>query len=100
VFDTTPLYLFTGGDLTLVKYFNRFLGAQIGAGRATLDFLGSPRVDTDTTGTLGLLFRVSENDLGRRVEYSFRYTRFAINSTIDTLDQNRGTIGFGVSFGY
>jgi hypothetical protein len=102
VFNSTPLYLYTGGDLTLVKYFNRFVGLQIGGGRATLDFLGDPqgRIDTDTSGTVGVLFRISENDLGRRVEYSFRYTRYAVNSTIDTLDQNRGTIGFGVSFGY
>jgi hypothetical protein len=102
VFDLTPLYLYTGGDLTLVKYFNRFLGIRVGAGRATLDFLGDPtgRVDTDTNGTLGLLFRVSETTLGRRVEYALRYTHWIINSTLNTLDQNRGTIGFGVSFGY
>jgi hypothetical protein len=100
VFDTSPLYVYTGGDLTFVKYFNRFLGAEIGAGRATLGFLGSSRADTDTSGSLGLLFRVSDNELGRRVEYSLRYTRFAVNSTIDTLDQNRGTVGFGVAFGY
>ncbi len=101
VFDLTPLYVFTGGDLTLYKYFNRFLGLQVGAGRATLDFLGdNERVDTNTTGTLGLLFRVSENSLGRSVEYSLRYTRWIINSTENRLDQNRGTIGFGASFGY
>jgi hypothetical protein len=45
-------------------------------------------------------FRISENDLGRRVEYAFRYTRWIVNSTRDDLDQNRGTVGFGVSFGY
>jgi hypothetical protein len=102
VFNLTPLYVSTGGDLTLFKYFNRFLGVQIGAGRATLDFLGDPtgRVDTDTTATLGMLFRVSENSLGRSVEYSLRYTRWIVNSTENRLDQNRGTIGFGMSFGY
>jgi hypothetical protein len=102
VFNVTPLYVFTGGNLKLIKYFNRFIGAEFGAGRATLDFLGDPqgRVDTDTRGSLGVLFRISENDLGRRVEYAFRYTRWAVNSTLNYLDQNRGTIGFGVSFGY
>jgi hypothetical protein len=102
VVDSTPLYIFTGGNLTLVKYFNRFIGVEVGAGRARLNFLGSVplRIDTDTNGSLGVLFRISENELGRRVEYAFRYSRWAINSTIDTLDQNRGTIGFGVSFGY
>ena len=102
VFNLTPLYVYTGGDLTLFKYFSRFLGVQVGAGRATLDFLGDPdgRVDKDTTATLGMLFRVSENSLGRSVEYSLRYTRWIINSTENGLDQNRGTIGFGASFGY
>jgi hypothetical protein len=102
IFDSTPLYVYTGGNLKLTKYFNRFLGFEVGAGRAKLNFLGSEplRIDTDTNLTAGLLFRISENDLGRRVEYALRYTRFVINSTIETLDQNRGTIGFGVSFGY
>jgi len=102
VYDLTPLYVFTGGDLTLFKYFNRILGLQVGAGRATLDFLGDPtgRMDTDTTATLGMLFRVSENSLGRSVEYSLRYTRWIVSSTDPRRDQNRGTIGFGASFGY
>jgi hypothetical protein len=102
VFDTTPIYVFTGANLKLIKYFNRFIGMEVGAGRANLDFLGSvpTRVDKDSNGSLGVLFRVSENDLGRRVEYAVRYTRWVLNSTLDYLDQNRGTIGFGVSFGY
>jgi hypothetical protein len=102
VFNPTPLYVYSGGDLTLVKYFNRFIGGELGAGRAALKFLGDPqnRVDDYTTGTIGIRFKISENELGRRVEYAFRYTRWIINSTRDDLDQNRGTIGFGVSFGY
>ena len=102
IYASSNLYVFTGGELVLIKYFNRFLGMEVGAGRAQLDFLGDPqdRIDHHTTGTLGLRFRVSENDLGRRVEYAIRYTRWIINSTRDDLDQNRGTIGFGVSFGY
>ena len=87
---------------SLFKYFNRFLGVQIGAGGARLNFLGDPigRTDTNTTATLGMLFRVSENALGRSVEYSLRYTRWIVNSTENRLDQDRGTIGFGASFGY
>lgn len=102
VVDFTPLYVYTGGELGFVKYFNRFIGMEVDVGRSTLDFLGDPqgRRDDDTTGTLGVRFRISENDLGRRVEYAFRYTRTAINSTRDDLDQNRGTVGFGVTVGY
>jgi len=102
VFDFTPLYLYTGGDLTFVKYFNRFIGAEVGVGRAILNFLGDPqdRKDNDTSVSAGVRFRISETELGRRVEYALRYTRWLINSTRADLDQNRGTIGFGVSFGY
>lgn len=102
IFDATPLYVTTGGELSFIKYFNRFIGAELGAGRVHLKFLGDPqdRIDNDTTATIGIRFRVSENDLGRRVEYALRYVRWIINSTRDDLDQNRGTIGFGVSFGY
>ena len=102
IYESSNLYVYTGGELTLVKYFNRFIGAEIGGGRANLGFLGDPqnRVDNYTTGAVGIRFRISENELGRRVEYAFRYIRTAVNSTRDDLDQNRGTIGFGVSFGY
>ena len=102
VTDSTDLYVYTGGSVRLVKYFNRLLGAEFAAGRATLNFLGDPqgRVDADTNGSVGVLFRISESSLGRRVEYALRYTRWVVNSTLNYLDQNRGTIGFGVSFGY
>jgi hypothetical protein len=102
IYESTNLYTQTGGALSLIKYFNRFIGGELGVGRSRLVFLGDPqdRVDGYTTGTLGIRFRISENDLGRRVEYAFRYVRSIVNSTRDDLDQNRGTIGFGVSFGY
>ena len=102
VFDETPLYAYTGGDLALVKYFNRLIGAEFVAGRAVLKFLGDSqnRVDNDSKFVAGLRFRISENELGRRVEYAIRYTRTIINSTLPGLDQNRGTVGFGASFGY
>ncbi len=102
VYELTNLYTYSGLNLTLVKYFNRFIGMELGAGREYLNFLGDPqsREDNDTNGTIGIRFKISENDLGRRVEYAFRYTRWIINSTRDDLDQNRGTIGFGVTVGY
>src|SRR4029077_13637064 len=43
VFDAPPLYVYTGGDLSFIKYFNRFSGAEIGLGRASLTFLGDPQ---------------------------------------------------------
>ena len=102
LYDETNLYILTSGELSLIKYFNRFIGADIGASRAVLEFLGDPqdRVDHYTTMSAGIRFRFSETDLGRKVEYSFRYVRGVTDSTRDDLDQSRGTIGFGVSYGY
>jgi len=73
---------------------------ELSGGLASLDFLGSSRRDDVTTGGAGVRFRISENDLGRRVEYAFRYTRTKIDSTLPTNNQNRGTVGFGVTVGY
>jgi hypothetical protein len=102
VLESADLFTYSNGTLTLVKYFNRFLGMEAGAGHGTLRFLGdsSGRVDVLDQGTLGIRLRLSENDIGRRVEYAFRYVLTRRNSTIDSLDQTRGTIGFGLSYGY
>ena len=100
VLESTDLYTYSGGDLTFVRYFNRFIGMELGGGRFTLDFLGDPREDDILKGTAGVRFRLSENDIGRRVEYAFRYTVARRDSTLDFLDQSRGTIGFGLAFGY
>jgi putative beta-barrel porin BBP2 len=100
--ESTDLYTYSGGELGFVRYFNRFIGMELGGGRYTLDFLGDPegREDDILRGSAGIRFRLSENDLGRRVEYSFRYVLTRRNSTLDFLDQTRGTIGFGLAFGY
>jgi hypothetical protein len=100
VLESTDLYTNTGGELTFVRYFNRFIGMELGGGRSTLDFLGDDRKDDILRGSAGVRFRISENDLGRRVEYAFRYVLTRRNSNIPSLDQTRGTIGFGMSFGY
>jgi hypothetical protein len=100
VLESTDLYTNTGGELTFVRYFNRFIGMELGGGRSTLDFLGDERKDDILRGSAGVRFRISENDLGRRVEYAFRYVLARRNSNLDFLDQTRGTIGFGLSFGY
>jgi len=102
LYESTPLYRYGNMDATLVKYFNRLLGMEAGIGRGTVTYLGDPenRVDDLLMGSVGVRVRLSENDIGRRVEYAFRYIRTRRDSTNDALDQNRGTIGFGVSFGY
>jgi hypothetical protein len=102
VLESTDLYTNTGAELTFVRYFNRFIGMELGGGHSTLAFLGvgDQRRDDISRGTAGIRFRISENDLGRRVEYAFRYVLSRRNSNFDFLDQTRGTIGFGMSFGY
>jgi hypothetical protein len=101
VLESTDLFTNTGAELTFVRYFNRFIGMELGGGHGTLDFLGADtRKDDIARGSAGIRFRLSENDLGRRIEYAFRYVLTRRNSNFDELDQTRGTIGFGMSFGY
>jgi hypothetical protein len=103
LYDETNLYILTSGELTVIKYFNRFIGAELGTSRSVLEFLGDPqdRIDHYQTVSAGVRFRFSETDLGRKVEYSFRYVHSQTDSSPGTArDQSRGTIGFGVSYGY
>jgi Putative beta-barrel porin 2 len=109
LYETTELYRYTNGDLTFVKYFNRLLGIEVGGGEGNVVFIGDPtgRHYAITRESLGVRVRLSENALGRRVEYAFRYVYSQLNATCgplpgscDYLDQNRGTVGFGVTYGY
>lgn len=102
VLESTDLYTYTAAELGLIRYFNRFIGMELSVGRGRLDFLGDPsgRVDTIDTGVAGVRFRFSETQLGRRVEYAFRYVLTRRDSTLAFLDQTRGTVGFGVVLGY
>jgi hypothetical protein len=87
-----------------VRYFNRLVGVEAGGSRGRLTFPGSTapveRVDDLDSYEAGLRLRVSENEAGRRVEYSLRYRHSRVVSTDPTQDQTRSTLGLGAVLGF
>ena len=97
-------YLDTRTGLRGVYYLNRILGIEVGGSVARLTFPGSastePRIDTTDAWDVGLRFRLAENDVGRRVEFSVRMKRYERESTAPGQNRSRTTIGFGADMGF
>jgi len=109
--ETSDLFRYAELTLTFVKYFNRLIGLEASSGHGRVVYLGDPnnRTDAILQGSLGVRLRLSETEIGRRVEYAFRYTLTRRNASCviavapfncDEFDQNRGTVGFGLVYGY
>lgn len=93
-------YLNRTYDLRLIHYVNRAIGFEAGGGLGRLDFPDSLREDKIHSYDVGIRLRLRENDLGRRLEYSFKYTSYNQDSNVDTFDQSRASVGFGAVVGY
>jgi len=76
------------------------LGLEAAGRRGNLEIPGVFREDVITRYKAGIRLRVSENSIGRRVEYSITAGRYERNSSDDRLDRNRGTFGINVIVGY
>ena len=103
IFDQDVYYLGRSYDLRAIHYFGRVWGVEAGGSRSRLDFpVTVDRVDRYRQVDAALRLRLMENDLGRRVEYTFRITRWSLDSTpaYDHLDQSRTVVGFGAVLGY
>jgi hypothetical protein len=85
----------------VIQYFNRILGAEAGAGRGRLSFPAPEvRVDRTVQFDAGLRLRLSETDLGRKVEYSLKVTHWTQTSSVPNNDISRTTFGFNAIIGY
>jgi len=94
-------YINWQGELRAVHWMTRAFGLEGAALTARLRFSDAPRVDSVNQYEAGIRFRLGENSLGRRVEYSLLARRFRRDSAPDdSLDQSRSSIGFGAVFGY
>lgn len=102
--DDSVTYLNSEAALEASYYFNRLIGFDLGSRRGTLEFPGSTapteRKDRIQSYHGGLRLRISENALGRRVEYRLRVTRYRRDSTLDSEDQSRTTIGVNAVIGF
>jgi len=93
-------YLNRTYDLRAIHYVNRVIGFEAGGSLGQLDFPDSLRHDRIEAWDMGVRVRLKENDLGRRLEYSFRYTDYRQDSNVDNFDQSRSSVGFGAIVGY
>jgi hypothetical protein len=79
----------------------RSFGLEGAALTARLRFSDDARVDSVNQFEAGVRFRLAQNSLGRRIEYSLVGRRYRRDSAPDdALDQSRGSIGFGAVLGY
>jgi hypothetical protein len=97
-------YLDTRVRLRAVYYLTRIVGIESGGSRGKLEFPGASgafeREDDLDTYEVGLRFRLAENSLGRRVEYSLRFQRYRRDSSDDLQDRTRSAIGLNAVVGF
>ncbi len=96
-------YLSNSYEGKIVQYFNRLIGAEASTGIWSTSFPDSLRRDRILQYGAGIRLRLSQNDLGRRVEYSLKVTRWRLNSSpaeFDYLDQSHSTVGITATLGY
>jgi hypothetical protein len=88
-------------DARVVQYVSRVFGVEAGAARGLVGFAASKtREDRSVQYDAGVRLRLSENALGRKVEYSLKATRWTLTSTATSLNQSRTVIGIGAVIGY
>ncbi len=97
-------YLDTRVALRAVYYLNRIFGVDAGGSVGRLTFPDSQgdnsRVDTTDAYEAGLRFRLSEDSVGRRVEYSLRMRHYRRESTLEGQNRSGTTLGFGAELGF
>ena len=97
--------------LRAVRYLNRVFGIELSGSEADIELFpaladsGDPaadpgRVDTLLRYSLGLRLRLSENAIGRRVEYALRVGRYRRESTIPAFDNSQSTFGIDAIVGF
>jgi hypothetical protein len=102
--STGVFYIATRARLRAVRYLNRIVGVEAGASRGTLEFPVSAgvfeREDRLQTYEVGLRFRLAQNSLGRRIEYSLRLERYRRDSNDDAFDRSRTRWGVNAIVGF
>jgi len=97
-------YLDTRVRMRAVYYLTRIVGIESGGSRGKLEFPGASgafeREDDIDTYEVGVRFRLAENSLGRRVEYSLRLQRYRRDSTDDLQDRSRTVFGLNAVVGF
>lgn len=87
-----------------VRYLNRIFGVEASGTAGRLTFPSSLTLDDREDDLLlydaGVRFRLSENEMGRRVEYSLTLGRYERTSTDPLAERSRTTFGIGAVVGF
>ena len=90
--------------LKLIRFLNRFLGVEGGYNTGHLEvpqpITGTTRFDDIRRTTVGLIFRMFESELGRRMEYTLRFTDYRRDSSIEALSLDRNTLSLSADVGF
>ncbi len=93
----------TETQLRAVRYLNRILGVEGTLGRGWLSFQegpGADREDDILRYSVGVRFRLDENSIGRKVEYSLVLRRYERQSTIPDFDNDATSFGLNAVVGF
>ena len=86
-----------------VRYLNRLIGIELGAGLGRLSFPDAAadeyRRDRIASYDIGVRLRLADNSIGRRIEYGLRIGQWRREST-DQIDQRRTTVVLNATIGY
>jgi hypothetical protein len=87
-----------------VYYLTRMIGIETGGSRGTLEFpnqLGDlDRKDRIGTYEAGLRFRLAQDSLGRRIEYSLRFEHYRRSSSDFRQNRTGNVLGLNAVVGF
>jgi len=104
VYDISTYYMNSNLEMRVVHYLNRLFGLEVGGRLGRLTFPESSgaaaREDDIRQYDIGVRFRMYENSIGRRVEYSLKIGRYDRTSTLEVYDRSRTTFSLGAVVGF
>lgn len=104
LYGANSYYLLSEVELRAVYYFTRIVGIQAAVRGGILSFPDDPnlldREDQLKHYEIGIRFRMMQNSMGRRVEYSFTVRQYQRDSTLENYDRTATKIGFNAVLGF
>jgi hypothetical protein len=100
VSNENDYYVYDEVALGAVRYLNRWVGLEVLGAAGDLSIPGIERNDDILRWGGGLRFRILENSMGRRVEYSLTLQRERRDSSVSAFTRTRNLVGFGAVLGF
>ena len=104
LYGANSYYLLSEVGLRAVYYFTRIVGIEAAVHGGILSFPDDPnlldREDQLRRYELGVRFRMMQNSMGRRVEYSLTVRHYQRTSTLDNFDRTATKIGLNAVLGF